>query len=299
MATGVWRVRMKSLAPGVRHVSARDFAVSNGVVGAGWGLDPASPEIADGCPDGSLYIRLARQAFPADRGMENAYDVFVNRMRPGDYVWIYATHSGEYWCGRVTGEFAYRSTPEFVASDLRVTRPCVWAKAGTAEAVPGVVRRAFAGQFGAVSAMVSDASSAVAAARRALGESQAKSGDLYAEVSPDDLEDICALYLQTKGWLVLPSTAKVSMASYEFVLVNAATGARAGLQVKSGGPSTLTQAVAEAFDRFFVFLSHPNATLIGSDPKLEQISRGELRDFAIKHYALLPQRLRSRWNPNP
>ena len=120
-------------------------------------------------------------------------------------------------------------------------------------------------------------------------------GDLFALATPEDLEDIVALYLQAKGWCLFPSTAKVSMASYEFVLVHQQTGERAGVQVKSGTVASLHQNVASDFDVFFVFLANPHGILTGDIERIKKIDRDELAAFAKRNWGLLPQRLKIRW----
>jgi hypothetical protein len=295
----VWRVRMKSGAEGVDHAAARQFAIDNGIVGAGWALNdpPDIGPLPDGCDDLGLYLKHAKMVFPNDNSLEGVADAFGTQMKLGDFCWMYVTHTGEYWCCRVDDEkFSYRVGGDFDKFDLHITRRCTWARAGTADAVPGVVRRAFAGQFGTVSRIVSDADTAIEAAEVTLGlRRPAANRDLFAIASPEDLEDIVALYLQSKGWRLFPSTAKVSMASYEFVLINEKTGKRAGVQVKSGNVGYLDQKVARDFDLFFVFLANPNAYLVGDVERISKINRNEVASFARRNWRLLPQRLKNRW----
>jgi hypothetical protein len=58
--------------------------------------------------------------------------------------------------------------------------------------------------------------------------------DIFALLSPLDHEDLAALYLQTEGYVLVPSTVKSSTAAYEWVMFHQKTGERAVLQVKSG-----------------------------------------------------------------
>ena len=244
----------------------------------------------------NLYLKHANLVYPNDNSVQGVADVFANQMQIGDFCWMYVTHTGEYWCCHINGNFEYRTGGDFDAYDLHLTRRCTWAKAGPADAVPGVVRRAFAGPFGTVSAIVSDAKTAIDAAEVFLNLRQpAMNSDLFAAAGPEDLEDLVSLYLQEQGWRVFPSTAKVSMASYEFVLVNHRTGQRAGVQVKSGNVGFLDQAVAEDFDVFFVFMANPTAVVAGADKRIIQIGRNEIEAFARRCWAQLPRRLQAQW----
>ena len=294
----VWRIRMVSGAAYVDHAAARTFAIEQGIVGAGWGLnEPGEPSpIPDRCNDVKLYLEHSRRVFPGDQSMENAADILGAQMDHGDFCWTYATHTGEYWCCRIEGGFRYRTGGPFDAHDLHLTRCCRWMRAGAADAVPGVVRRAFAGQFGTISRMVSNAQTALEAAEVLFEMRQwEQNGDLFAAAGPEDLEDLVALYLQERGWRLLPSTAKAAMASYEFVLVNAETGERAGVQVKSGNVGYLNQEVAEDFGCFFVLMANPVATVEGNDPRLIRLQRGDIEAFARRNWRLLPRRLQASW----
>ena len=294
----VWRIRMRSGMKGVDHAAARTFAVENGIVGAGWGLNdaPEPSPLPDLCSDVNLYLKHAKLVHPDDNNLEVAAEIFGSRMQVGDFCWMYATHTGEYWCCRIEGGFEYRTGGNFDAYDLHMTRRCTWMRAGAADAVPGVIRRAFAGQFGAVSSIVTDATTAIKAAEFLFRLTQpVLNGDLFAEAGPEDLEDLVALYLQEQGWRVFPSTAKTSMASYEFVLVHHETGKHAGVQVKSGNVDILDQHVADDFDVFFVFMAKATAVVAGTDPRIKRIGQDEIVAFAKRHWTLLPRRLQARW----
>jgi hypothetical protein len=294
----VWRVRMLSQADGIDVVAARNFAVENGIVGAGWSVADASEPnpLPDLSTDLDAYVRHAKSAHPKDNSVEAVARVFATQMQIGDFCWMYVSHTGEYYCCKIDGEFRYRVGGNWDKHDLHLTRHCVWSKAGPADAVPGVVRRAFAGPFGTVSRLTTDADTAIQAAQIYLGDKHAPlGGDFFASASPEDLEDVFALYLQEQGWRVFPSTAKVSMASYEFVLVHCATGRHAGVQVKSGKVSFLEPYVADDFDEFFVLMANPNAIVAGTDSRITRINRDEIEAFAQLNWALLPRRLKARW----
>lgn len=170
----VWRVRLQSGKDGVDHASARKFVIETGVVGAGWGLDDAEPslQLPDRTTDYGLYLRRAKEWFgrlgDTDK-LERAANIFGVEMQQNDYCWAYVSHVGEYWCGRVAGEFEYRAGGDFDRYDVHMTRRCRWALVGTADAAPGVIRRAFAGPFGTVTRLVTATDVAIEAAEIALG----------------------------------------------------------------------------------------------------------------------------------
>jgi hypothetical protein len=56
---------MRSGLEGVDHAAAREFAIENGIVGTGWGLNdlPEASQLPDLCSDVSLYLQRAKLAF--------------------------------------------------------------------------------------------------------------------------------------------------------------------------------------------------------------------------------------------
>ena len=291
----VWRLRMMSGKTGVDVVAARAFAIREGIVGAGWG-PVEEVDLLDGCRDPDEYLRVAKREWPDDGSMVGALDIFGRKMQIGDYCWIYVTGRGEYYCARIDGDFVYRVGGEFTEHDLHMVRDCTWRCAGTVDAVPGVIRRAFAGPFGTISQIVTGVSNAISASELLFGINMPRTGlDFYAAASPDDLEDVVSLYLQDQGWRVIPSTSKSTMANYEFIMVHNETSERAGVQVKSGNVGYLNQVVAEDLDVFFVLLANDSAVMVGDSSKLRRLDPIKIRDFARDHWSLLPRRLQAQW----
>lgn len=294
----VWRLRLRSGKEGVEHSDARAFAFQNGWVGAGWGLDESehADRLADGSSDAEAYRRLAVEIFPGDTSFTTALENIAFKMAPGDHCWAYESRTGEYWCAMVQGAFEYRQGGDFDRHDLHMLRSCKWTCVGTADAVPGAIRRAFAGPFGTVTALTADKARIERAGRTAFGIiDETLPNDLFEAAGPDDLEDLIALYLQSSGWRLYPSTAKLSMASYEFIMVHEETGERAGVQVKSGAVNYLEQSVAGDLDKFFVFLAGQEPRVSGSN-LICVLTREDIRDFAIEKRHLLPLRLTRSWN---
>jgi hypothetical protein len=294
----VWRLRMNSQRRGIDHAAARNYAIEAGVIGAGWALtnDHLEPSpIPDQCGDIREYLKCVRQVYPDDNSVVGAAHAFGLEMEIGDYVWMYATHIGEYWCAHITGEFRYRNTEEAHRFDLHLTRQCTWVRAGVADAIPGVIRRAFSGQFGAVGRIVSGVATAIEAAEILHHAVEpAANGDFFELASPEDLEDVVALYLQELGWRLFPTTAKASMACYEFLGVHRDTHKRCGVQVKSGNVRFLDLQIAEDLTIFFVMMAHPQAQVV-PHPQVSVIPRENIELFARKNWHLLPRRLQRRW----
>lgn len=263
----VWRFRMRAGAE-TDYERARVFAVKNNVVGGGWNL-PKKCRVPDRCNDFSRYLKHARKIHFRDRNnLNKAARIIGREIQIGDYGWAYFSHTGEYWCCKITGDFEFRTGIDFDDYHIHITRPCAWKKAGSADAVPGVIQRAFSYRFGTVSKIVTDADTALEAAEIIFGAKKPQSnGSLLAIANSDELEDLVALYLQASGWRVLPTTAKRSTASYEFILVHSETGKRAGIQVKGGNVSSFSVQVASDLDIFFVFAANKSCVIKSDNQK--------------------------------
>ncbi|MFN3656270.1 MAG: hypothetical protein ACK4UO_03305 [Pseudolabrys sp.] len=291
----VWRFRMRA-GRAVDHSNARTFAVKNGVVGAGWPL-PKKCRVPDRCKDLERYLKHARATFPDDLiSLNRAANIIGRQIRVGDYGWTYLSHTGEYWCCKITGDFEYRTGGDFDEHDIHMVRRCKWVNAGPADAVPGVIRRAFSTTFGTVSGIVTDAATAIDTAEILHKKKRPQlNGDLFALAGDDELEDLVALYLQGQGWRIIPSTAKRSTANYEFILVHSISKERAGIQVKGGGVKKLPLRIADDLDYFFVFMADYIAEIQSEDKRIRRINRNDILEFARNNWFLLPRALQTLW----
>src|SRR6516225_4339038 len=130
-APSAWRVRMMSDAVDV--AAGRQFAIDNGIVGAGWRLcdPPDVGPLPDKSNDLELYLKYAKEHYPDDQNVEGVARIFGEEMGLGDFCWMYVTHTGEYWCCRVDDEnFCYRAGGDWDKSDLHITRRCSWKRVG-------------------------------------------------------------------------------------------------------------------------------------------------------------------------
>jgi hypothetical protein len=110
-------------------------------------------------------------------------------------------------------------------------------------------------------------------------------------VGHDDLEDLVALYLQSHGWHVVPSTVKHATPVTECVFRDS-QGQRAYLQVKSGQTEVDANIeVPPEVDKFFVFDLLGEHVTFSTSSKVVRIDARELKDFIRTHNFLLPLHL--------
>lgn len=285
--TNVWRLRIKSGVEGVNHIEARRFCFDNGLLGAGWSVEDS---IRDGETDLGAYLAEAAN-WHGDGSYIRAATALGQTMQVGDFVWTVEPNTGDYWVARVTGPFVYRTGGDYSKFDLHMTRPCEWKRAGVADSVPGPIVRAFAGPFGTISQLSSARDEILAFSQVIFGQRATTKAALRDVACHEDLEDITGLYLQKKGWFVIPSSAKKTMPSYEFIVTNA-DGDRAGVQVKSGGYGYNSE-ISSDFNYFFIVVDVvPNQR---DDSVMKYITFNDLDEFGRQYWACLPGRLKSRW----
>lgn len=65
-------------------------------------------------------------------------------MEIGDLCWT-RDWDGNYYLGKITGEWEYRSTQEHMDADIINVRPCHWYPIGALDLVPGKVLNSFRG----------------------------------------------------------------------------------------------------------------------------------------------------------
>ena len=161
--------------------------------------------------------------------------------RDGYYAKDDAEHlEASAWAGKGAGAWEYRATPEHTAADVVNVRCCRWMRAGTVDSVPGKVLNSF--RTGRTVQAVHDETvlfyskllfNSNGEPVYDLAEDPDGGLDLFALASPEDCEDIVAIFLQAEyGYHLIPSTCRIDTVKTEFVLLN--ENSKAQVQVKQG-----------------------------------------------------------------
>jgi hypothetical protein len=284
---------------------ARDFCFKEGWVGIGWGIEGLDRNLSDhGDYLATLKSRGERLLGFERKKARGPSIAFATRMLVGDFVWCRA--AGDiYWLGKVSGAWMYRYNGDFAEFDLYQVRKCEWIPVGPSDLVPGPVKNAYAGRGQAISCIAKEGDAAL------LGSAliwESKTGEKVdpalkparafplGAIAHDDLEDIVSLYLQMKrGWSIVPSTAKKSTPTTEFVLRNRA-GGRAYVQVKSGQAKIESHQINVPADVDEFFLFYPTIELtpkssMGNE-KLTHIDAGALMKFIGENLQIMPEFIR-------
>lgn len=118
--------------------------------------------------------------------------------------------------------------------------------------------------------------------------------DVFMMLEAEEVEDVVFLYLQHRGWRVVPHSRKRDSMTFEYLCVDPSSGNVAGTQVKTGA-ATLEPAgfVRDDLDKVFLFQSDGHC--VGTVPdSVEIITRGEIEGFLREARSWLPGVLRKK-----
>jgi hypothetical protein len=229
MAAGptVWRAKIHSLREDflsdAQRDDARAYCRQAGVVGIGWGR--WTLKVPDGAPLGDVLAEI--------RGIEgwkpggNTVRRLAENAQCGDLVWN-RDSSGAYWLGRITGPWRFDGSSEASKWDLNNIRDCEWLLRSYRDwEVPGAVVRSFTGPGSSFSRVAPDERGGWRVTELIWEQTKnptAKPPTFNPEeiitelLDPTDAEDIALLYLQSRGWLLLPSSRMNDTPLYEAAL---------------------------------------------------------------------------------
>ena len=301
----VWRIKLNSkreetglLSPD--WDSAKRYCREHGLVGVGWGLEGVS----EGASYQEVLAALAKSPHKDQGTGKHTLNRFVNEVSTGDLMWT-RDKFGQFWLCEITGDWAYDTSGGSIANDLYNIRPAHWHQDPFMDdEVPGAVIRAFSGP-GTTLCRIGDHQAALRVSEqlwKLRNEPKDTNGGLVFTpqeaitdlLDPKDVEDLVLLYLQAKGWLLLPSSRRRDTPVFEAEL-RKPSGEACVVSVKTG-PTNLVplgELDAAAGPRLpFAYSSHGSYSK--DSDRVVKIETEQLVNFVAKHPALLPPRL-SRW----
>lgn len=301
----VWRAKIHSeredLCDDALRDKARAYCRAAGIVGIGWGR--WTLEAPGGAPLEEVLAEIR-----GIEGWKTGGDT-VRRLaleaKDGDFVWN-RDSSGRYWLGRITGPWRFDTSEDASEWDLNNLRPCEWLETSFRDwEVPGAVVRSFTGRASSF-CRVAPGYRGGWRITELIWQQTKDPGMEPPRLDPDevitdlldpiDAEDIALLLLQSRGWLLLPSSRMKDTPLYEAALKHPDDGRLAVLAVKSGGqnPVPVAAVVSEVTGhgaQVFVFSTHE---LFDGDPAElggTKISRKEIAEFMTARPDLLPPRI--------
>lgn len=215
-----------------------------------------------------------------------------NYVKKDDLIWTRCT-SGHYYLAKVASEWEYFSNDRAKDADIVNVVRCEILKVAKIDAVPGKVVACFRPartiqeiadeQMHQYSQYLWNTLSGTSC--YPLAENVG--GSVFPFLGSDTTEDVIFIYLQTKGWLVIPNSRKADTMSFEFYLIHRETRERAVVQIKTGNTSLNTDEWKDRLERVFLFQS--NGLYFGENhPSVECIWPAEIEAFMLANRDVLP-----------
>ena len=229
----IWRINIKPDSE--ENIDPRIFCITKNILGVGWPVD------WDGPLDKETNYKLGEKKYykSGDKGWWPAINAIQYRMEINDLCWT-RDWDGNYYIGKILGEWEYLSTKDYIDADIVNVRPCNWVRTGGVDSVPGKVLNSFRAPrtVQAVDDNTVEFYSKLIYSKLNGENAHCWPSDrklnLFSLISPEDCEDIVGIYIQEKfGFRLIPSSCRHDTVKTEFVLKNV-EGERAYVQVKQG-----------------------------------------------------------------
>lgn len=286
----VFRIHIRPQGGSASAKESFDYCLKNEILGVGWQIHSTrTPESWE------EYLKEAEQIHGNVQGPR----YIKSYVSENDLVWTRDT-DGKYYLARVQSGWEYWIGPEAVEKDIDIANIFrVKFLPVSLDAVPGKVVACFR----APRTMQEVGGSAAIEYSKFLWNQLSGSNvydvdrkgasDVFEFLDDEETEDLVFLYMQSKGWFIVPNSRKKDTMSYEFYAVNPATGERAVSQVKTGAVKLDRDDYSEIRDTVFLFQSQELYT--GSEHKnVHCLSRAELLDFMDRAFSWLPESLQQK-----
>jgi hypothetical protein len=253
----------------------------------GWVIDTRKRRVT--WPD---YQQIAKRQHRSRPSWKRTVGWLHGEVRTNDLIWT-RDNNGNFWLGRVKGEWRYDTSAAAIDTHVVNIRDCEWA-AIPLDAVPGSLTTC----MGVYRPVKRDGTAMGLYSQKCFNRftthkfrypEKSFSGDVFAFITADACEDAVALYLQSQGYRVLPTTCKKSFRAFEYVLIDK-SGKHAAAQVKSGRAELCPSDYAAYEHEVFLFSAagkYPGR----SQRNVDCIEPDELRTFLL-HETALPDSLK-------
>lgn len=284
----IWRLHIKTAG-----VGPFEFCIKEKILGLGWRISTSSENES---LDWDSYYQLGKEEY-GDRSWWSAVNAIRNRMKKNDLCWTRDSRysKADYYLGRVLSDWEYKATQEHIATDVVNIRDCDWKKINPGS-VPGAIVSAFIPSR-TLQQIHHEKEYSKFLWNKITGENfysiEEESLDIFGMLNYEETEDLLFLYLQARGWYVVPNSRKGNTLKYEFSIVNPKTGKQGATQVKTGTGNSLNAEEYAEDGQVFLFQSEENYR--GKTPEnVVLVRRKELLSFLENSTKWLPEWLQNK-----
>jgi hypothetical protein len=279
----IYRLHLRP-AVSVSKAETFDYCLRHKILGVGWKIYPQQQEA-----EWEEYLKLASKTHPK----LNVCHYIKNHIHPGDLIWTRDTF-GQYYLARVLSDWKYWMSEEAIERDIDIANVVeADIRRIATDEVPGKVVACFRATRTLQQVKdftVREYSSFLwneVSGQNLYSPSSGGNLDIFSLLDSEEIEDLIFVYLQSKGWFVVPNSRKADTMSFEFLLINRDSKKKFWIQVKSG--NTPIKCCGYSKLGFGVFLFQSNGIYEGEmDPNVEIIDKGELKRFLRESSEYLP-----------
>ena len=229
----------------------------------------------------------------------NACEYIHDRVNEGDLVWT-RNPQGKYFLARVTSGWEYWMSQEAIKENIDIANifHCEIQEVEL-DSVPGKIKACFIP--GRMIQPIADKKA------RAYSKylwhklsndpfyevSLSEYDDIFMLLDDEETEDVVFMYLQTKGYYVVPNSRKKNTMTFEYLLIDKQNFERAWVQVKTGGETLNINDYADHEHKVILFQSDKHYE--GPDAEnVTCITRDELLNFMQQNEVLLPKSIQNK-----
>lgn len=284
----VFRIHIRPQGGSADMRTTFDYCKREGVLGVGWRTSSDQ-----NTKNWDVYYQEASKEHDNLQGCK-----YIHKwVSPGDLVWT-RDPSGHYYLARVLSGWEYWTTEESRRLDIDIANifRCE-IKSVLIDEVPGKIIACFRATR-TIQEIADEKAQEysrhlwnVMSGQEIYQIDNAKFSDVFMMLDAEETEDLVFLYLQSKGWYVVPHSRKGDTMTFEYLCVNPVNGQVAGTQVKTGNTPLNRDDYIQFPYKVFLFQANDIYSGSGAD-NIETIPRQELAEFLDKAIQWLPRSFR-------
>lgn len=286
----VYRIHIKPSGGNDDMTMTFQYCLDNQILGVGYRI-PDHDEIQNW----DDYHDIAKDIHDELNACKYIHD-WVNE---GDLVWT-RDPKGKYYLARVTSGWEYWMSQEAIEENIDIANifRCEIREVEL-DSVPGKIKACFRPRR-----MIQEIADKKARAySRYLWNklstepfyevSLSEYSDIFMLLDDEETEDVVFMYLQTKGYYVVPNSRKKDTMTFEYLLIDSSNFERAWVQVKTGNTNLNRDDYLDHGHKVFLFQSNEDYEGSGSE-NVTCIPKGELLKFMKLKKLLLPKSIQNK-----
>jgi len=265
-----------------------NYCLCNGILGVGWRLNSIK-----NTKNWDEYFKEASQLYDN----LSICEYIMKWVKKDDLVWT-RDPGGEYYLAKVISGWEYWISQEAIDRDIDIANIFrVEFRKVSIDEVPGKIVASF--RAPRTIQKIEDERAIeyskylwnILSEERVYQIDKSKFSDIFMMLDDEETEDLVFLYLQSKGWYVVPNSRKGDTMSFEYLAVNPKTGESALTQVKTGDVP-LNRSHYKNY-QYKIFLFQSNEKYEGEEiPNVTCLTKKELSDFLDKSINWLPKKFK-------